>query len=129
MTSDKSFTATVSAKRLVTLEMRTAGSVIGAYYKCRMRHTLALMLCFTACAPQPEPPKPPITVFTAASLARPFSTLSDSFRAQSGVLARAELGGSLEHVRKLTELGRIPDALMLVDDDVIAGLLPSYVDW
>lgn len=48
---------------------------------------------------------------------------------RSGVVARAELGGSLEHARKLTELGRIPDALMLVDDEVIAGLLPSYIDW
>src|SRR5262245_11023044 len=109
--------------------MRTAGSVMGAYYKCRMRLTLALALCFSACAPRPEPPKPPITVFAAASLARPFATLSDSFRARSGVLARAELGGSLEHARKLTELGRIPDAVMLVDDEVIAGLLPSYLDW
>ena len=29
----------------------------------------------------------------------------------------------------MTELGRTPDALMLVDEDVIAGLMPTHIDW
>ena len=40
-----------------------------------------------------------------------------------------EIGGSLELARKITELGRVPDILMLVDDEVIAALVPTYLDW
>ena len=40
-----------------------------------------------------------------------------------------ELGGSLEHSRKITELGRVPDVLMLADDDVMAALVPTHLEW
>ena len=78
---------------------------------------------------RPEPPKAPITVFAAASLARPLKTLADSFHSRSRIVIHSELGGSMEHVRKITELGRTPDVLMLVDDDVIAALMPAHLDW
>ena len=88
------------------------------------------MLLFAACGGQPrEEPKSPITVFAAASLARPLKTLADSFQRRAGVVTLAELGGSLEQSRKMTELGRIPDVLILVDDDVVAALVPTYLDW
>jgi molybdate/tungstate transport system substrate-binding protein len=90
---------------------------------------LSLVLFLAGCGRRPEPPKPPITVFAAASLARPLRVLADSFQRHSRVTTRAELGGSLEQARKITELGRIPDALMLVDDDVVSGLMPTYLDW
>lgn len=89
----------------------------------------SLLLFVAACQRQPEPPKPPITIFAAASLARPLRVLTDSFQQLASVPSQSELGGSLEQVRKLTELGRIPDVLMLVDDDVLAALMPTHLDW
>ncbi|HJQ20760.1 MAG TPA: extracellular solute-binding protein [Gemmatimonadaceae bacterium] len=96
-----------------------------------MRSTLALcVLCLTACGkPQAAENRPPITVFAAASLVRPLATLSDSFRARSRITVQTEPGGSLEQARKLTDLGRVPDVLMLVDDDVMASLMPTHLDW
>ena len=35
----------------------------------------------------------------------------------------------MEQSRKITELARVPDVLLLVDDDVIAALVPSQLDW
>jgi molybdate/tungstate transport system substrate-binding protein len=91
---------------------------------------LSLALACSACQQRAsDESKPPITVFAAASLARPLRLLADSFTHRTNVLVLAELGGSLEHSRKLTELGRMPDVLMLVDDTVIAALVPSYLDW
>jgi molybdate/tungstate transport system substrate-binding protein len=91
---------------------------------------LSLVLFLAACgAPRSERRNPPITVFAAASLARPLRTLADSLQRRARVSVRAELGGSLEQARKITELGRIPDVIMLVDDEVVAGLMPTYLDW
>lgn len=87
------------------------------------------MLFLTACGRQHEPPKSPITVFAAASLARPLVVLADSFQRRAKVPTLSELGGSLEQARKITDLGRIPDVLMLVDDDVVAALMPTHLDW
>ena len=95
-----------------------------------MRSTLFVLALFlAACAGQTERPKAPITVFAAASLARPLRVLADSFQRGARISTRAELGGSLEQARKITELGRNPDVLMLVDDEVVAGLMPTYIDW
>jgi len=89
-----------------------------------------LLLFLAACSEQrPEPPKLPITLFAAASLARPLKVLADSFQLRHKVLVRSELGGSMEHARKITELGRTPDVLMLVDDEVMAALMPTHLDW
>jgi len=68
-------------------------------------------------------------VFAAASLARPLTAIVDTFTKHGGVAVLRELGGSLEHSRKITDLGRVPDVLMLVDDNVIAALLPTHLDW
>lgn len=122
--------ATVASKRLVTFAIRTAASLMAAYYTSPVRLTPACVaLLLVACAEQRSQPKPPITVFAAASLARPLSVLADSFERRSRIAIQRELGGSIEQSRKITELGRIPDALMLVDDEVIAALMPTYLDW
>ena len=55
--------------------------------------------------------------------------LADSFQHRERTAVLSELGGSLEHSRKITELGRVPDVLMLVDDDVVAALVPTHLDW
>jgi molybdate/tungstate transport system substrate-binding protein len=88
-----------------------------------------LALLLVACAQRTEQPKRPITVFAAASLARPLSILADSFQRRSSIRTQAELGGSIEQARKITDLGRVPDALMLVDEDVVAALMPTHIDW
>jgi molybdate/tungstate transport system substrate-binding protein len=87
-----------------------------------------LLPLFAGCGKAREPATP-ITVFAAASLARPLQVLADSFLPRENVLARSELGGSMEHSRKITDLARVPDVLILVDDDVIAALQPAHLDW
>ncbi len=96
-----------------------------------MRPVLGFVLAsLIACdRPGAAASRPPVTVFAAASLARPLALIADSFLVHSRVATKAELGGSLEHARKLTELGRTPDVLLLVDEDVMASLMPAYVDW
>jgi molybdate/tungstate transport system substrate-binding protein len=76
-----------------------------------------------------DPPKEPITIFAAASLAKPLQSLTATFLREHGVRAHVELGGSIEQSRKLTDLARIPDVLMLVDDEVVAALMPAHLDW
>lgn len=55
--------------------------------------------------------------------------MTDAFEQRERVSTLAELGGSLEQVRKITELGRTPDILMLADDEVVASLVPTHLDW
>lgn len=91
---------------------------------------ISLAVLLVACGGETrDEPKSPINVFAAASLARPLKTLADTFQRRAGVVTLAEHGGSLEQSRKVTELGRIPDVLILVDDDVVAALIPTYLDW
>ena len=85
------------------------------------------VLALCACADLK--PKPPITVFAAASLARPLKTLTDTFQRNARVPSMVEIGGSLEHARKLTDLGRVPDVIVLADDDVMASLVPTHLAW
>lgn len=90
----------------------------------------ALVALAVACSgTPPREARPPLTVFAAASLARPLAALRDSFQRMHETPLQMELGGSLELARKITELGRVPDVLMLVDDEVIAALVPTYLDW
>jgi len=35
----------------------------------------------------------------------------------------------MDQVRKMTDLGRAPDVLLLVDDDLTASLMPAHLDW
>jgi molybdate/tungstate transport system substrate-binding protein len=69
-------------------------------------------------------------VFIAASLTNAIRPQLDSFAAARGVTLLTESGASMEHVRKLTELQRIPDLLLLADDDVFPSqLVPNYTMW
>jgi molybdate/tungstate transport system substrate-binding protein len=89
-----------------------------------------LIVAVVACGrPRAEEAKPPLTIFAAASLGRPMTLLTHTFENRSGIPSLVELGGSFEHARKLTDLGRIPDVLMFADDEVIASLAPTHIDW
>src|SRR3954465_7705839 len=69
-------------------------------------------------------------VFVAASLTNAIRPQLDSFGAARGVTVLTESGASMEQVRKLTELHRIPDLLLLADDDVFPKhLAPNYATW
>jgi molybdate/tungstate transport system substrate-binding protein len=69
-------------------------------------------------------------VFIAASLTNAIRPQLDSFGSARGVTVLTESGASMEHVRKLTELHRIPDLILLADDEVFPKFLaPNYTPW
>ena len=72
----------------------------------------------------------PFSVMNAASITRPVRMALDSFAAHSGSKYQQEPGSSLEIARRLTELHRTTDVLLLADPDVFPKLLvPRYVRW
>ena len=71
-----------------------------------------------------------LVLFVAASLTKPIQPVLDAYAARTGTVIQRESGASLEHVRKITELGRIPDLLLLADDEVIDQfLVPAHTTW
>ena len=71
-----------------------------------------------------------LVLFVAASLTKPIQPVLDAYAARTGTLIQRESGASLEHVRKITELGRIPDLLLLADDEVFGQfLVPAHTTW
>ena len=71
-----------------------------------------------------------LVIFLAASLAKPLQPVLDDFGSRTGVVIQRESGASLEHVRKITELHRVPDVLWLADADVFPKMLvPKYASW
>jgi molybdate/tungstate transport system substrate-binding protein len=91
----------------------------------RLAPLAALLLACTARERAPEP----LTVWAAASLTRPVRAALDSFTARTGVATRLETQSSLELARRITELGEVPDVLLLADRAVFPALLaPRHVD-
>jgi len=72
-----------------------------------------------------------LVVFNAGSLTVPFSDLLKEFaRLHPEVTPKQESSGSLDAVRKITELGKSCDVLAVADYDVIPSLMvPHYADW
>jgi molybdate/tungstate transport system substrate-binding protein len=71
-----------------------------------------------------------LILFVAASLTKPLQPSLDAFTAQTGIVVLRESGASLEHVRKITELHRVPDVLLLADADVFPKyLVPAHTTW
>jgi molybdate/tungstate transport system substrate-binding protein len=69
-------------------------------------------------------------VFIAASLTNALRPQLDSFSSRTGATILTESGGSVEHTRKITELRRIPDLIVLADEDVFPKeLAPRYLTW
>jgi molybdate/tungstate transport system substrate-binding protein len=69
-------------------------------------------------------------VYVAASLTNAIRPQLDSFGAARHVTILTESGASMEQVRKLTELQRIPDLILLADNEVFPkALAPSYTPW
>ena len=71
-----------------------------------------------------------LLIYVAASLTRPMQPVLDSFSARTGIVVQRESGASLEHVRKITELHRVPDLLLLADVEVFPQfLVPQHATW
>lgn len=71
-----------------------------------------------------------LLLFVAASLNKPLQPILDAYAARTGTVIQRESGASLEHARKITELHRVPDVLLLADVEVISQLLvPKYATW
>ncbi|MDQ2889692.1 MAG: substrate-binding domain-containing protein [Gemmatimonadota bacterium] len=76
-----------------------------------------------ACARAPAPLPGTIVVFNAGALALPVRQALDSFAQRNHLEARQESAGSVETVRKITELGRIPDLVALADTALFSRFL------
>jgi molybdate/tungstate transport system substrate-binding protein len=71
-----------------------------------------------------------LSVMNAASITRPVRAALDSFAARTGAKYELEPGASLEIARRLTELHRTPDVVLLADPEVFPQLLmPAHVHW
>jgi molybdate/tungstate transport system substrate-binding protein len=71
-----------------------------------------------------------ILIFIAASLTKPLQPALDAYAARTHTVILRESGATLEHVRKITELRRTPDLLLLADADVFPRfLVPKYSSW
>jgi molybdate/tungstate transport system substrate-binding protein len=71
-----------------------------------------------------------VLVYLAASLTTALQASLDSFAVRNDIVVQRESGASLEHARKITELGRIPDVIALADVEVFPQLLmPAHVSW
>src|SRR5580700_3654557 len=71
-----------------------------------------------------------LLVMNAASITRPVRAALDSFAARTGAKYELEPGASLEIARRLTELRRTPDVILLADPEVFPQLLmPRYAQW
>lgn len=71
-----------------------------------------------------------LLIYIAASLTKPIQPVLDVYAARTGTVIQRESGASLEHARKITELHRVPDLLLLADVEVISQLLvPKYTSW
>ena len=71
-----------------------------------------------------------LVLYLAASLSKPMQPILDAYLARTGTVILRESGASLEHIRKVTELQRVPDVMMLADAEVIPQLLvPKHATW
>ncbi len=69
-----------------------------------------------------------LSVMNAASITRPMRAVLDSFAARTGAKYELEPGASLEIARRMTELHKTPDVVLLADPEVFPQLLmPQYV--
>ena len=71
-----------------------------------------------------------LVIFHAGSLSVPIAEVSNEFRNMRNVEIQAESSGSVEAVRKVTELGKEADLIALADYGLIPKMLiPEYADF
>jgi molybdate/tungstate transport system substrate-binding protein len=82
----------------------------------------AAALSLTGCQTR-QPAHPSIVVFNAGALALPLRQALDSLASHDSVEVSQESAGSVETVRKITELGKNPDVVALADTALFSLLL------
>jgi len=100
--------------------------------------TLGLAVAFAvaivpACSRQSAPAVTPgdtVVVFIAASLAKPLQPVLAAYSARTHAVIQTESGASVMLARRITELHRVPDLIILADPEVFPELLmPRDVTW
>ena len=91
---------------------------------------LLLAACGSSAERRSVAAKDTVVVYSAASLAVPLRAALDTFARETGTVIQQENGASLELARRVTELHRVPDLIMLADQEVFPQLLvPSATSW
>ena len=71
-----------------------------------------------------------LKVFCAGSLKIPLDKLAEKFEKLYGVKVHIEASGSVEAIRKIIDLGRCSDVLVVADYELIPlMMIPKYADW
>ena len=71
-----------------------------------------------------------LKIFTAGSLKLPMERVGSIYREKYGIDFDIEPSGSVEVVRKVTDLGKTPDVVAVADYRLIEKyLVPNYTDW
>ena len=92
--------------------------------------TGALCMAAARSSAAPTSQSAALSVMSAAAITRPVRVLLDSFAARTGASFNQEPGASLEIARRLTDLHRTTDVLLLADPDVFRKqLMPAYTHW
>jgi molybdate/tungstate transport system substrate-binding protein len=78
-----------------------------------------------ACSGRAPRDQPSIIVFNAGALALPLRAALDSFSALHGYGVSQENAGSVETIRKISDLGRVPDIVAVADTALFARLIPG----
>lgn len=92
---------------------------------------LVFVLASTSFSGCIEDSRTPLKVFHAGSLSVPLSTIESEFEgANSNVDVRREASGSVDAVKKITDLGKKADVLASADYSLIETMMmPEYASW
>ena len=85
----------------------------------------AVAALIVACSGSPRPDHLPLVVFNAGALALPLRAALDSFAPSHGYGVSQENAGSVETIRKISDLGRVPDVVAVADTALFARLIPG----
>ncbi|HWG33119.1 MAG TPA: extracellular solute-binding protein [Gemmatimonadaceae bacterium] len=87
--------------------------------------TAAAAALIGACSRSPRADHPTLVVFNAGALALPLRAALDSFAPSHGYGVSQENAGSVETIRKISDLGRVPDVVAVADTALFARLIPG----
>lgn len=121
--------------RIVRVAKRMCSASMDSYRRISILVFIVFVLVSPSCrrssSDQFKNDQGPLIVFNAGSLTAPVADLLREFtKRRSQKAPQQESAGSLEAVRKITELGKPCDVLAVADYDVIPTLMiPQYADW
>ena len=92
---------------------------------------LLTVIFLWGCAGKKSVEEQHLVVFHAGSLSMPLKAIADSFmRENPGVIVDMEAAGSVDCVRKITELGKSCDVLASADYSIIDSMMiPAAASW